>query len=100
LAVTLLKGDLPNNLLSLLEVIFAGFVSGNALEHLAKLGEARRAATTEAPAPASGLSNEQLREGVRALDGRLASIEQGMMSLSAAQNATNQGVGALLDSIK
>jgi hypothetical protein len=98
LAVALIKGDLPHNLLSLLEVIFAGFVSGNAVEHLAKMSAARQqAAATAIPAE---FTADQIRATVQALDSRLASIEQQAMQLGEAQNVTNQAVSALLDSVK
>ena len=97
LAVAIIKGDLPHNLLSLLEVIFAGFVSGNAVEHLAKMREARQQQATAIPAE---FTADQIRAAVQALDTRLASIEQQAMQLGEAQNVTNQAVSALLDSVK
>lgn len=33
LAVTYVKGDIPNNLLSLMQTLFYAFVAGNGLEH-------------------------------------------------------------------
>ena len=35
-AITLYKGDIPANLLQLLEVIFGGFIVGNSISHIAQ----------------------------------------------------------------
>jgi hypothetical protein len=99
LAVALIKGDLPHNLLALLEVIFAGFVSGNAVEHLARISEARQKAASSGALPPE-ITADQIRQSVQILDQRLASIEQQTSQLGEAQNVTNQAVSALLDSVK
>lgn len=33
IAVTVIKGDIPSNLLSLMQVLYATFVAGNAAQH-------------------------------------------------------------------
>lgn len=97
-AVTLLRGDLPHNLLNLLEIVLACFVGGNAVEHLAKMREARNAAPASVLPPE--ISADDLRQTAQALDARLAAIESGMMALGQAQTIGNQGVSALLDTVK
>ena len=103
LAITLLRGDLPTNLLTLLEVVLGGFISGNAIEHLAKVRGMKYSTPAAAPQAMElpeQFSPEALQKSQEAWEARISNIERGMVALHEAQAIGNQGISALLDSIK
>lgn len=74
LAVVALKGDIPENLLALLQVLFGGFVLGNAVEHAS---EAVRAGITGKDAVNdSVVSAEDIQYLAQQLESQRAVIDQ------------------------
>lgn len=83
-AVVIMKGDIPANLLSLLQVVFGAFVIGNGVEHVANAVTARAEAAQVAPQEAAPVVDHT--PFLDAVTSRLDALE-------AATAQSNQGIG-------
>lgn len=97
-AVALTKGDVPPHLLNLLEMLFAGFVTGNSVEYVARVIEGRQ--KLAAAPPATPTQPPVVEMDLGPLNAQLGELRDGIVQVGAGVQAQNIALQQILDLYK
>lgn len=79
-AAVIIKGDVPNGFVTILEYVFAAFVAGNSIEHITSAVKARAEANaSDAPddeASATGATAESIDQKIDSVAAQVAQVAQ------------------------